>query len=134
MIPDLVRRAVRGLRAARRERLPVIRIPDPSGIASTASPVTTGAAERINEFEVLDQVLRLPVNTWRYDGDPPHVRHVGPMAPDWHEAFGLGVDDLTISCTDTNGVALASIQALHRLIVELRTEVDELRERLDQEA
>ncbi len=131
MITDVVRRAVRALRTARRERGPVIRIPDPSGIASTASPITTGAAERIDDFEVLDRVLRLPISTWQYDGDPPQVRHLGPMSQDWYEAFGLGADDLTISCTDTNGVALVSVQALHRLIVDLRAEVDDLRERLD---
>jgi len=40
---------------------------------------------------------------------------VGPTAQDFRAAFGLGEDDRHISTVDSEGVALAAIQALYRL-------------------
>ncbi|MFP5354751.1 MAG: tail fiber domain-containing protein, partial [Gemmatimonadota bacterium] len=37
----------------------------------------------------------MPVYEWAYK-DAPEARHVGPMAQDFHAAFGLGVSDTTI--------------------------------------
>lgn len=72
---------------------------------------------------MLERVAALPVSTWRYHWDAPHVRHLGPMAQDWYAAFGLGGDDKTISCVDTNGVALVAIQALHRQLSQTRQDL-----------
>ena len=120
-----------GLRTVRGSRLAHARASGPAGLASAASAATTiGSAKPVNGHEVLDEVLRLPISTWRYRFDAPHVRHLGPMAQDWHAAFGLGADDVTISCVDTNGVALVCIQGLHRLIDDLRAEVNTLREQI----
>lgn len=49
------------------------------------------------------------------------------MAQDWWKAFNVGENDRTICCTDANGVALVAIQALHRELTELRSEVAALR-------
>ncbi len=134
-----MRRAVRRLRPARPDRSPRARADHlsrarasagPAGLASAATPDTTGPADALNGYEVLDEVLRLPVGTWRYLWDPPHVRHLGPMAQDWHAAFGLGADNVTISATDTNGVALVCVQALHRHIDDLRTQITVLQDRI----
>jgi hypothetical protein len=84
----------------------------------------------LDGFDVLRKVVDLPVSTWRYRADPETVRHLGPMAQDWWEAFGLGGDDRTISLVDTNGVALVCIQALHRLVEENRQEISDLREQV----
>ncbi|SCF68902.1 tail fiber domain-containing protein [Streptomyces sp. SID4917] len=139
MIIDTVRRAVRRLRPARPDRLSRARAghlsraqasAGPAGLASAATADTTGPADALNGYEVLDEVLRLPVSTWRYHWDPPHVRHLGPMAQDWHAAFGLGADNVTISATDTNGVALVCIQALHRHIEDLRTQITALQDQI----
>ncbi|MEV6957445.1 tail fiber domain-containing protein [Streptomyces sp. NPDC051183] len=85
----------------------------------------------MNGFRVLEAALALPVSAWRYHWDPDHVRHLGPMAQDWWDAFGVGENDRTICCTDTNGVAIVCIQALHRLLAEARQETAELRRRLE---
>ncbi|MFD3441093.1 tail fiber domain-containing protein [Streptomyces sp. NPDC058685] len=82
-------------------------------------------------FQVLEAALALPVSTWRYHWDPVQVRHLGPMAQDWWEAFRVGENDKTICCTDANGVAIVCIQALHRLLEDARQETTELRRRLD---
>ncbi|WP_324613883.1 tail fiber domain-containing protein [Streptomyces sp. CB00316] len=53
-------------------------------------PVLVQRSDPVNGCQVLEQVLQLPVSTWRYHWDPPHVRHLGPMAQDWWKAFGVG--------------------------------------------
>jgi Chaperone of endosialidase len=68
----------------------------------------------VDALGVLEKVVRLPVSRWNYKADPNTVRHVGPMAQDFHEAFGLdGTDDTHISSIDEGGVALAAIQGLN---------------------
>ena len=60
---------------------------------------------------ILAKVAALPVTEWRYKHDPTR-RYIGPMAQDFHAAFGLGSDDKTISTLDTDGVTLAAIKGL----------------------
>ena len=48
----------------------------------------------------------------------PSVRHLGPMAQDFRQAFGLGEDDRHISSSDADGVALAAIQGLNQKLEE----------------
>ncbi|WP_330257034.1 tail fiber domain-containing protein [Nocardia sp. NBC_00565] len=81
----------------------------------------------VNGYNVLAEVMKLPISTWRYEWEPADVRHLGPMAQDWRAAFGLGDSDKQIYNVDANGVALVCIQALQRQIVELRAEIDRLR-------
>jgi len=84
---------------------------------------------------VLAKVVDLPISTWTYKQTPHEVRHMGPMAEDFHEAFGLGATDKAITAIDRDGVAFAAIQGLNkkldakdRELAELRTELRELRE------
>jgi hypothetical protein len=102
------------------------------------------AFEPLDESSLLARVGRLPIMSWRYKVDPSSVRHVGPMAQDFHAAFGVGEDDKHIATVDADGVALAGVQALYQLsqekdriikaqsekIEQLTGEVDELRMRL----
>ena len=61
---------------------------------------------------VLAKVVALPIATWRYRG-PDAARHMGPVAEDFHAAFGLGHDERYIGTVDADGVALAAIQGLN---------------------
>jgi len=62
---------------------------------------------------VLARVSALPITEWQYKVDPDGSKHLGPMAQDFHAAFGLGGnDDRHIPVVDENGVALAAIQGL----------------------
>lgn len=73
----------------------------------------------VDGLEVLQKVARLPITRWNYKTDPASVRHIGPMAQDFHAAFGLnGSDDKHISTVDEGGVALAAIQGVYRLVQE----------------
>ena len=68
----------------------------------------------------------MPISEWSYN-DEPSARHIGPMAQDFHAAFGVGETDRCIPTVDANGVALAAIQALNRRLEGLERESRELR-------
>ena len=86
--------------------------------------------ETVNVDDVLQRVASLPISTWSYKKDEPGTRHMGPMAQDFHAAFGLGDDERRIATIDTSGVALASIQALHLQIEALKAELANVRAEL----
>lgn len=84
--------------------------------------------ESVDGEVVLQQVSALPIYTWRYKAQSADVRHMGPMAQDFHAAFKLnGADDRSIATVDPDGVALAAIQGLN---AKLERENEALRERL----
>lgn len=62
--------------------------------------------------DVLARLRTLPITTWSYRVENDDVRHLGPTAQDFHAAFGLGNDEVTIGTVDADGVALAAAQAL----------------------
>jgi hypothetical protein len=70
----------------------------------------------VDHAAVLRQAAELPVTAWSYRHDPRR-RHLGPMAQDFHAAFGLGPDDTRITMLDADGVALSALKAL---VEELR--------------
>jgi trimeric autotransporter adhesin len=85
---------------------------------------------------ILERLAAVPVHYWRYRDDPGTL-HVGPMAQDFHAAFGVGPDERHITTLDADGVALAAIQALAQqvtLLAEenalLRTELDTIKQHL----
>jgi len=61
----------------------------------------------------------MSISAWSYNEGDPEARHIGPMAQDFHEAFGTGSSDKCIPTVDANGVALAAIQALYRRVERL---------------
>jgi hypothetical protein len=79
----------------------------------------------LDSGEVLAKVVALPVAEWNYRNDPAGTKHIGPVAQDFHTAFGLnGADDKHISVVDEGGVALAAIQGLNEK-VEGRSQKEE---------
>ncbi len=91
---------------------------------------------------ILQRVVALPIQHWRFKSEAPGVQHVGPMAQDFHAAFGLGAHETAITTVDADGVALAAIQGLnHKVedkaqksevrIQKLEAENAELRVRLE---
>lgn len=85
----------------------------------------------LNPKSVLAKVAALPITEWKYKDESADTRHIGPVAQDFHAAFGLnGTDDKHISVIDEGGVALAAIQGLHQELKELKSENEELKQRL----
>lgn len=70
--------------------------------------------ETVDASQILERVRELPISRWSFLADQPGVEHIGPMAQDFHAAFGLGDSEQRIAPLDTSGVALAAIQGLAR--------------------
>ena len=87
--------------------------------------------EPIDVEDILAKVAALPVTAWNYKADPDKRRYIGPVAQDFHAAFGLG-NDTSINTLDTDGVVLAAIQALSRKVAALEAENADLKARLEQ--
>ncbi|HEX6747807.1 MAG TPA: tail fiber domain-containing protein [Longimicrobium sp.] len=96
----------------------------------------------VNGEDILSRLRLVPVTTWRYrDEEDRSTFHIGPMAQDWHRAFGFTRDDRTINMSDFDGVNLAAIKALEARTAELqartaevarlRSELQDTRQRLE---
>lgn len=72
----------------------------------------------IDPREVLAKLMTVPISQWNLISQDESIRHLGPMAQDFHAAFGLGEDNRRITQIDADGVALAAIQGLHQLVME----------------
>jgi len=101
----------------------------------------TGIAP-VDSTAILERVARLPIHQWRFKTEAGNVKHVGPMAQDFRETFGLGAHETAIATVDADGVALAAIQGLNQKVdsenARLRDELkqraaenSELRQRLE---
>lgn len=123
---------------------------DNSGNLTVQGTVNTSSSrelkegiESIDAAAVLSKIEQLDVAEWSYktDGD---VRHVGPMAEDFHALFAIGNDEKHLAPSDLAGVAVAGVKGLNdklaaksealdaqaQSIEALRAENEELKERL----
>lgn len=107
---------------------------DPNGNMTLAGTLTESSDANLKENfqpvegrEVLDQLAAVPIRTWNFKKDKAEVRHMGPVAQDFHAAFGLSGDARHITPLDANGVALAAIQELDKSVQEKRSEIEALR-------
>jgi hypothetical protein len=66
----------------------------------------------VDAAAILAKVAAMPVMTWNYKTQHESVRHIGPMAQDFKEAFGIGESATGITTVDADGVAFAAIQGL----------------------
>jgi hypothetical protein len=79
---------------------------------------------------VLAKLEAMPISSWNYLGAGADDRHLGPVAEDFHAAFGLGTSDHFVAPTDLAGVALASVKALQDEVRERDQRIDTLEARL----
>ncbi len=109
----------------------------PSGNLIIAGTLTQSSSREakdgfalVDGREVLERVAALPLSSWSYKHDGPGVRHLGPVAEDFHAAFGLGANDKGISSLDTSGVALAAIQGLNAELADRDRRISSLEREL----
>lgn len=99
---------------------------------TVAVPTWTCASSRtvkenfleVDGEDVLQRVRDVPVSTWTMIGDDDRVLHMGPVAEDFYEAFGLGLGETAIGLGDIDGVNFAAAQALERRTSRLREEFE----------
>ncbi len=81
---------------------------------------------------LLARLERMPITSWNYRGAPADDRHLGPVAEDFHAAFGLGRTDRYVAPSDLAGVALASVKALQEEVRERDRRIADLEARLQE--
>jgi len=106
---------------------------DPNGNMTLAGTLTESSDANLKENfqpvegrEVLDRLAAVPIRTWNFKEDKAEVRHMGPVAQDFHAAFGLSGDARHIAPLDANGVALAAIQELDKSLKSKESEIETL--------
>lgn len=89
------------------------------------------AIQALDPDTVLAKLARVPVTEWSYRGESAQSRHIGPMAQDFHAAFGLASGETRISARDMAGVNMAAIQALVERNAQLEARIAVLEARDD---
>jgi hypothetical protein len=121
-----------------------------NGAYLTAGGVWTNASSRafkegfakVDVATVLDKLVSIPVQTWFYKQAHNEGLHMGPVAEDFAETFGLGKDNQHIGTVDESGVAFAAIQGLNQKVesenarlrdqnADLHSQLDRVMARLD---
>jgi uncharacterized coiled-coil protein SlyX len=88
-----------------------------SGWSCSSDRSLKSGIEAVDASDVLDRVVSLPIARWSFTA-ALGVAHMGPMAQDFHAAFGLGDDPTRLAPMDVQGVALAAIQGLNAKLEE----------------
>lgn len=106
-------------------------LPANSGVFNcTSSRTTKQNFMLVDGNDILSRLRNVPVSTWNYIAEENQVRHMGPMAEDFFDAFKLGSSDKAIGIQDLTGVSLAAIKALDERTIQLQqkqNEVEQLR-------
>lgn len=103
-------------------------LPAGSGVFNcTSSRTTKENFIPVSGADVLNRLRKVPVSTWNYITEGQSVRHLGPMAEDFHSQFDLGTDDKSIGVQDLAGVSLAAVKELDAQLQQKTSEVETLK-------
>jgi hypothetical protein len=73
--------------------------------------------------DILARLRGVPITTWTMRGSKEPVKHLGPVAEDFYDAFELGLGNTTIGMGDIDGVTFAAAQALEKRTSVLKAEI-----------
>jgi hypothetical protein len=111
-------------------------LPAGSGVFNcTSSRYTKQNFLAVNGEDVLARLRNVPVTTWNYISEGAESKHMGPMAEDFYQAFGLGTSNTAIGVQDLAGVSLAAVKSLDARTAQLQQrtmEVEQLRAEVQQ--
>ncbi|UCC80270.1 MAG: tail fiber domain-containing protein, partial [Candidatus Zixiibacteriota bacterium] len=85
----------------------------------------------VDGADILNKIEQLPINRYSFKSEDENVEHIGPMADDFHNLFGVGVDNQHIDMLDPSGIALAGIKELIKENKQLKNIVKELRDEIE---
>lgn len=101
----------------------------PTWTCASSRTVKHGFKE-VNGEDLLLRLAGIPVTTWIMNGDSTNILHMGPVAEDFYEAFGLGLGETAIGLGDIDGVNMAAAKALELRTRQLRDENGRLKDDL----
>jgi hypothetical protein len=88
----------------------------------------------VDPLHVLAKLVAMPVQTWFYKDAHDEGEHMGPVAEDFAETFGLGKDERHIATVDESGVAFAAIQGLNQKVESENAKLEGLNAELSTKA
>jgi hypothetical protein len=100
-----------------------------AGWSTTSTRTSKTNIDPVEPTDVLTSVEEMEVSTWEYrdeDGEGKGVRHMGPTAEQFHDAFELGDSEEHINSMNLDGVALAAIQGLSEKVDDKDERIDDL--------
>jgi hypothetical protein len=103
---------------------------DADNVSFTSSRKAKMDLTAVDSVAVLQNVLGLPISEWTFKDELNGRRHIGPMAEEFVDTFGLGGNAEHISLIDASGVTLAAIQGLYALLEEKNATIEELMTRV----
>mgnify|MGYP006281421227 CR=1 FL=1 len=108
-----------------------------AGWSNTSTRAAKTVVEPIDPATILSAVQEMPVSTWEYKeetGAGEGIRHIGPMAEDFHGELPIevGGSNEHINSINADGVAFAAIQGLARKVDRQQETIDSLRHRVQQ--
>jgi hypothetical protein len=99
-------------------------------ISQLSSRATKENFERLDGPLLLAKLEKLDVPAWNYRESTAAERHIGPVAEEFHDTFGVGADPRFLAPGDVAGVALASVKALQDEVRQRDARISELEARL----
>lgn len=100
-----------------------------AGWSTTSSRAAKTNIDPVDPQDVLAGVTDMEVATWEYTddtGDAQGVRHIGPMAEDFHHVVDVGSSDDHINSMNADGVLFAAVQGLSQKLDQRDDRVEEL--------
>jgi hypothetical protein len=106
-----------------------------SGWNTYSDPSFKQNFKAVDSQAILARLAGVPITSWNYKSQDSSIVHIGPTAPAFNAAFGVGESDKTgalkyINSLDADGVALASIQALYQRSQEQAVQIQALQDLL----
>lgn len=102
-----------------------------NGVLLTSTRDAKTDIQPINERELLEKLASLDIKSWRYKTESEGINHIGPIAEEFQQVFGLS-DGKTLNMIDTNGIAFAAIKAVYSENQQLLERIERLENSLYQ--
>jgi trimeric autotransporter adhesin len=104
--------------------------PGSNAWTSACDSATKEDFRTVDRKAVLDKVAALRVRNYKMKDQDDGTRHIGPVAQDFHAAFGVGETETGINMADADGVLLAAVQALYEQNQNQQAEIEALKAKL----
>jgi hypothetical protein len=104
--------------------------PNSNSWQSACDSMTKEDFRPVDRKVLLEKLATLRVRNYKMKDQNDGTRHIGPVAQDFHSAFGVGETETGINLADADGVLLAAVQALYEDNKALRTDLEVMKARL----
>jgi len=97
---------------------------------SVSDSMTKENFRPVDKKALLEALARMRVRDYNLKSQDKSIRHIGPVAQDFHNAFGFGESNTAINMEDADGVLMAAVQALYEQNQFQQAEIEALKARL----